>query len=84
MRRVAQQIAAIEMRDDPHAGRQDVIVQFLHLFVDRRKRGLGVGTLAHQNVSFYHVIVIEQMAVLAANGFSDLSQSNPRALDHVA
>ena len=79
---VVDQIAAIEERNDLHAGRQDVIVQLLHFFVDRLQRGVGFGAFAQQHDAFHHIVVVDDLAVGAMNRLADLAQPDLRPLRH--
>ena len=49
------QIAAIEERNHLHARRQNVLVQLLHLGVNRLQRGVRVRALAQQHDAFDHI-----------------------------
>ena len=60
VRRVVHQIAAIQIRNDLHARRQDVHRSAaIDLGVDRLQRGGGVRALAQKHDSFDHVIVVD-------------------------
>ena len=71
---VVQQIAAVEVRNDLHAGRQDVLVQLLHLVVDGLQRRVRIRALAQQHDAFHHVVVVDDLAVLPMNRLPDLAQ----------
>ncbi len=62
-----EEIAAIEERDDLHAGRENVIVEFLHLGVDSLEGGVGVLALLEEDDAFDDVVVVDELAVLAVN-----------------
>ena len=69
-----QEVAAVEERNDLHAGRKNVIVQLLHLGVDRLERGIRVGALPQQHDARHHVVVVEDLPVRAVNGPAELAE----------
>ncbi len=82
VRGVMHQVAAVEERNDLHAGRQDVIVQFFDLVVNAGQRGVGIGAFAQQHDAFHHIVVVNNLAIGAVNGFADLAQADFGALHH--
>src|SRR5574337_1442027 len=52
VRRVAHQVTAVEVRYNLYARRQNVLVQILHLRMERLKSVVGVGILAHLHDPF--------------------------------
>ena len=77
---VFEEIAAIDERNDPDAGRQDMIVHLLDFHAQSAQSGIRFGTLPEQCDSRYHVRVIDQLAVLAANRSGELPQPDLRTL----
>ena len=77
---VVHQIAAVEERNDLHAGRQDVLVQFLHFLVNGLQRRVGLRAFAQQHDAFHHIVVVDDLAVLPVNRFADLPQPDLRPL----
>src|ERR1700677_2469703 len=55
VQRVMKQIAAVEHGDHLHPLAEDVIVEFVHLLVNRFERGAFFGALAHQHAALDHV-----------------------------
>src|ERR1700722_3782377 len=76
VRRVVHQIVAIEVRNDLHATRQNVIVEPLHHGMWRFQCCSGVRTLAHEHDAFHDVTVVDHHAVGSVDGFSDLAQAD--------
>ncbi len=72
MGRELHQLAAIDERDNLHAGGQDEVVEFVHLGVNALERGVGIRALAHQHDSGHHVLVVDNPSILAANRASKL------------
>src|SRR5580704_10354722 len=75
-RRVVHQIVAIQVRNDLHAARQNVIVEPPHHGMDSFECCGRVGTLAHEHDAFHYVTVIDHHAVGSVDGFSDLAQAD--------
>ncbi len=71
---VAEQIAAVEVRNDPDAGRQHVVVDVLNFGVQRQQDGVRFRALADLHDAFHHVVVIDDLAVFAVDGLAQLSQ----------
>src|ERR1039458_3426618 len=74
------QDAAVEERHNFHAGGQDVIVELVHLFMDRVEGFVGVGAFAKQHDAFHHVAVIDHFAIGAVDGLADLAEADLGAL----
>ncbi len=74
------QVAAVEERDDLHAGREDLFVQLVNFVVNGDQGFVGVGALAKQDDAFDDVIIVDNRAVFAVNGLADLSEANLGAL----
>src|SRR5579871_2940698 len=74
------QVATIEKRNNLDAGRQDSFVQLLLLGFDRLKRGLGFGAFAQEHDALDDVVIVENFAIGAVDGFSDLAQTDSLAL----
>src|SRR5271166_4642775 len=83
-RRVMNQIAAIQVRDDLHSRRKDAGVQFLDLLVNPFERGFGLGAFAQQNDSFDDIVIIHRPPVVPQDGFTELSEADSRPLYDVA
>src|SRR5580698_229740 len=69
------QVATVEVRDQLHTGWQLVIIQLLDLLVERIERGIGLCTFAQKDDTLNHVVVIDDVSVLIANGFAELTQA---------
>src|ERR1700733_13685361 len=80
--RVMKQIAAVEHRDDLHTLRQDVIVEFVHLLVNRFERRAFFGSLAHQHTALDDIGLIHDDAVQTMIGSRHVSQANSGAPFH--
>ena len=80
MRGEVHELAAIEERDDFHAGRQDLVVQLFNFFVNGKKSFVGVGAFAEQDDAFDDVVVVNNGAIVFVNGLADLSEADARAL----
>ena len=80
LRRVRNQLAAVEKRHDFHARRQDVFIQFLYFGVDAVQRGFRFGALAQQNDAFDRIVVVEDLPVRPVDRLSNLSEPDLRAL----
>ena len=50
------------------------------LLVDGFQRGVGIGALAQQHDAFHHVVVVDDLAVVAMDRLADLAQPDLRAL----
>ncbi len=82
-----EQSAAIEEWHDLHAGRKDVVVQFLDLGVNTLQCGVRVVALLQQDDALHYVAVVDQLSIFAAICLSDLAEPNLRSLrngGHVA
>jgi reverse gyrase len=74
------QIAAVDERNDLHAGRQNVIVQFLHFLVNSLQRRVRLGAFAQQHDAGNHIVVIDDLSVLVPDRPGELAQADLRAL----
>ncbi len=74
------QVAAIDERDDLHARGQDVIVQLLHFRVNALQRRVGVRAFAQEHDAGNHIVVVDDLAVLAMNGSRELAEADLWAL----
>ncbi len=77
---VVHQVAAIEKRHDLHARRQDVVVQLLDFSWIAFSVGSASAPLRKQHDAFHHVVVVDDLAVRAPDGFADLAQPDLGAL----
>src|SRR5208282_5556700 len=80
VRRVVHKIVAVEVGDNLHPRRQDVIVEAIDHGVERFQHGRGVRSLPEEHNSFHYIVVIFDYPVGAMDGLADLSQSNLRSL----
>src|SRR5216683_6770499 len=76
------EVVTVEERDDLDARRQDVIVQLRDFGFDTLERRLGFGALAEQDDALYHVVVVDDMAVLSMNRLSIAAQPDLGTLSH--
>src|SRR5579872_617998 len=76
MRGVMHQVTAVEKGDDLHAGGQNVVVQFLHFFVDALQGGIGRRAFAQEHDSGDNVIVVDDLSIFAVNGARELAETN--------
>ena len=80
---VMHQVVAIEIRDDLHSGRQDVIVELVDHGVKAFQHGRRVRAFAEKHDAFDDVVIVLNYAVGAMERSSDLAQANLRPLrDH--
>src|SRR5580693_102253 len=79
VQRVMKQIAAVEHGNDLHTLGQDVIVQFVHLLVNRFKRWAFFGPLAHQHAALDDVGLIDNHAVRTMIGAGHVPEPNSGA-----
>ena len=77
------QIAAIQHGDDLHAGRQDAVVQLVHLLVNGIERGLLLGAFAHQHGALNHIGLVDDAPVLHVVGSGHVAQPDFWTLGHV-
>ena len=56
------------------------VVEFLNFFVNSFQRGIGVGTFAEKHDAGNHVVVIDELAILVADGAGELAEADFRAL----
>src|SRR5260370_4062376 len=64
------------MGDKFNALGQESVVEFVDLDVECVERGVGFGSFAKQDDAFDHILVVDDSAVFAADGFSQLPQTN--------
>src|SRR5580692_9764170 len=76
VRRVVDQIAAVEERNDLHAFGQDAFVQLLHLGVNSVQGAVGLRAFLQQHDPLDHVVVVDRCAVFAPPGFSYLPKAD--------
>src|ERR1700747_2631860 len=74
------QIAATQKRDDPHAGRQNLLVQFFDFLVDRRQGFVRVGSFAKQYDALDRIVAVENGPVRPLKGFAYFPESDFRCL----
>src|ERR1700738_3503686 len=55
---------------------QEPIIQFVDLDVERVESSVGFGSFAKQDNAFDHVFVVDDGAIFATDGFSELPQTN--------
>ena len=77
-----QQIAAIQHGDHLHAGRQDAVVELVHLLVNGLERGLLFRALAHQHDALNDIGLVDDAAVLHVIGAGHVAQSDLGTLRH--
>ena len=75
-------VAAVNERYNLHSFRQDVVVQLLHLFVNRNERRICGRALAQQNDSRNYIVVIDNLPVFAMNCFRESTQADFGSLRH--
>ena len=78
--RVVDQITAIKKRDDRDSRRQDMLVEFLHFLMDALDRGLGGRAFPQQHDAGDDIVVVDDLSILAVNGFGKLAEANFWAL----
>ncbi len=84
MRGQLHQFAAIEVRNDLHARRQEMLVEEVDLLVQGGQHVVGVGAFAQQHGAGHDVGIVHDLSGLAMNGFAKLAQPDPRSLPHNA
>src|SRR5580704_378730 len=67
---VANEIAAIEVGDEGNAGGQQSVVEFMNFGMKSIESSVSVCALAEQDDSLDDVVVVENSAVFAADGFA--------------
>src|SRR5215831_12412823 len=72
--REVEEVAAIEMRHDLHAGRQKAIVQLPHFRVDRIERRVRVRPFSQQHDAGDDIVVVEDAAVDPMDGLAELTE----------
>src|ERR1019366_5165869 len=80
MRCVVQQIAAVNERNDLHAGRQNVTVQFLYFLVEPFEGLLPIGAFSHGDPGRNHIIVVDDLPIFTVNRPGELAKANLRPL----
>ena len=76
------EITAVDEGNDLYAGRQNTVVQLLHFFVEPLERCFGLGPFPHGHPGRNHIIVVDDLPVLAVNGAAELAEPNLRTLRH--
>jgi len=84
VRRVVDEFATIQMRNDRYASWQLAVIQLRNLLVERVQRGIGLRALAQQHDAFHHIVIIDDGAIFAPNCLSQLTQTNSRGLHNDA
>src|SRR5260370_16622200 len=64
------------MGDKFNALGQESVVEFVDLDVECVERGVGFGSFAKEDDGFDHIVVVDDSGVFAADGFSELPQTN--------
>ena len=67
--------------NDLHAFRQQDIVQFVDLPVQRLQRRIRFRSFAQKHDAFHHVVIVKDSSILMADGFAELSQPDLGSLD---
>src|SRR5882762_6836299 len=73
-------IAPVKKWDNLHAGREDMVIEFFNLCMERGERLVRISALPQQDNPFHHIVVVEYGAVGTMNGFSIPPQPNLWAL----
>src|SRR5207244_340834 len=80
--RVVDQVAAIQVRHDLHARRQDALVELLHLGVNPQESRLRFGAFTQQNNALHHVVIIHRVTVLIYDGLAEPAKPDFWSLRH--
>src|ERR1700761_1978256 len=79
---VMQEVAAIEERNDLDPRGQNLIVEFFDLGVNALQSRIRIIPLLQENDALDHIVIVDHLAVLTMNGFTDLPQADLRSLHH--
>ena len=59
-----------------------MFVELSNLLVERIQRGIGLSAFAQKNDSFHRIVIVDDSAIFAADGFSELAQTHFGRLHH--
>ena len=81
---VVDEVAAVEVGDDPDSFGKDAIVQLGDLLVNGGQGGIFIGALLEEENAIDGVAVVDDLAVFAMEGIAHLAEPHTRAFGHVS
>src|SRR5580692_893183 len=76
------EIAAVDEWNNLHARRQNMIVQFVHFFMDALQSRVCHSAFAQEHDAGHDIVVIDDLSVFPVNRLSGLAESNLGTLRH--
>src|ERR1700675_2339857 len=80
MRREVDQVAAVNKWNHFYASRQNTLIQLFDFRVDAGESVVRIRAFAQEHAPGDHIVVIDDFAVFATNGSSELAEADFRAL----